>query len=599
MSILETPRILFRGNIAWDPITTNNRPVFYDEATGESVMSPGETVEQYRQSAIKAVPTGLWDPDGTHRTQFYDTEVSGVDLGAGTEMNDPFVGSPAAFLAMLVDCEPYGTFSSQQFFDSMQFGIPGGCRIFAPRNTRAVARYCNFTRNSANQMIAGVASIVWQTSFRKDEGLIIDPHDSDALRMLAKAVWDDDDVLGLTVRWNTYRTIYYDNSCLRNGSASAQAAAQGLQAKLNLGGFQPNPARGLVVGAIGLWRDGEPAQEPGDRALLSVPPAELVASAFARLDGNLMMIDLGNSISEVDDILNKQDLGPLSAVVVGPDGQSVIATLGTFDYDRYNRNAYETNSGIVTLKVDLDAAEAAANADIQIRGVDGTVYLSETALRALPTDHNLYLDEGESAETVIQVLDRGAPAAAGVEVTLYDANSGDVAGSAATGADGTCRFTMDSIAGGAVEPYVLVAGPAPASAPQLDPQLTPYMYVRTLPLDGAIAALEPSWDNVYAKVLANWNAMAPCMDNWLRLNDEAQVRAYAPILKQLTDPANFELYRYMPVTRDMTAGERTLLYNFLDSPAPAPVEASLAAAPPPQKPPLRNLHKLSRAMRSG
>ena len=559
------------------------------------MLAPGETVQDYRNSAIAAVPTGLWDPDGTHRSIFYDTEISGADLGAGVTTDDPFVGSPVGFLGMLVDCEPYGTFSSQLFFDSIQFGIPGGCRIFGPRNSRVIARYINFTRNSANQMIAGIASVVWQTSFAKSEGLIVDAFDSPALQALCAAL-EEPGVTGLTVRWNTYRNIYYDNSCLRNGSAAANAAAADLVAKLKVGGFQPNPSRGLVVGVVGLWRDGEPAQEPGDRALLSVPPAELVATAFARLAGDRLTIDLGNSISEVDDLCNKQDLGPLTAVVVGPDGQSVTATLGTFDYGEYGRNAYERESGIVTLQVTPEAAAAAADADIQIRGSDGTVYLSESALRALPTDHNLYMNEGESVVTTIQVYDRGVPAGAGVNVAMFDDNTQTLYGTGTTGADGSVQFTMNAIAGGAVEPYVLVAGPTPAADPGLDPQLTPYMYVRTLPLDDTIAGLEPTWANVYTNVLQNWNAMAPCMDNWLRLNDEAQVRAYGAMLKQLTDPANFELYRFMPVTRDMTAGERTLLYNFLDSPAPPAALAAAEKAPP--KPPIRNLARLSRAMRS-
>ena len=60
--------------------------------------------------------------------------------------------------------------------------------------------------------------------------------------------------------------------------------------------------------------------------------------------------------------------------------------------------------------------------------------------------------------------------------------------------------------------------------------------------------------------------MAPCMDNWLDLADPAQVHAFGAVLRKLTDPANFELYRYMPVVRDMTQGERTLLWAFLDSP---------------------------------
>ena len=42
-----------------------------------------------------------------------------------------FVGVPAQFTGMLVDVEPYGGTSSQLFFDSMSFGIDGGCRIAA------------------------------------------------------------------------------------------------------------------------------------------------------------------------------------------------------------------------------------------------------------------------------------------------------------------------------------------------------------------------------------------------------------------------------------------------------------------------------------
>jgi len=43
----------------------------------------------------------------------------------------------------------------------------------------------------------------------------------------------------------------------------------------------------------------------------------------------------------------------------------------------------------------------------------------------------------------------------------------------------------------------------------------------------------------------------------------------------------FENFRYMPVTRDLTPGARTLLYNFLNNPpAPAPKVAMLGAEQP-------------------
>jgi hypothetical protein len=139
---------------------------------------------------------------------------------------------------------------------------------------------------------------------------------------------------------------------------------------------------------------------------------------------------------------------------------------------------------------------------------------------------------------------------------------------------------------------VLANGDAPPLQ-GIDTQANTYMYVRVRPGDANVGLMPPTWDNVYAHVLANWNAMAPCMDNWLMLDDPAQVKAHAGILKRLTDPARFESFRFMPVTRDMSKGERTLLYKYLDAPADVVPQAAAAPAAPLS----RNRAALSRAMR--
>ncbi|MEA3046662.1 MAG: hypothetical protein QOJ53_994, partial [Sphingomonadales bacterium] len=117
--------------------------------------------------------------------------------------------------------------------------------------------------------------------------------------------------------------------------------------------------------------------------------------------------------------------------------------------------------------------------------------------------------------------------------------------------------------------------------------------------DADTAALDPTWDNVYRAVLSKWHALAPCMDNWLDLGNEAQVRAYAPLLRTLTDPADFEAFRFMPVTRDMTAGERALLYNFLGAAPPALTAMAVSGGPAPAPAPVpgRDIGRLSRALR--
>ena len=649
MSVLETPRILFRGNMAWDPIVTNNNgppyPPAYDENEAVSVYPDVPTIQAkvaaFRQQAIEDVdpfvnpqtgPNRVWNPQGTHRSSFYDEAfpdavapqsaivescVSGVDTGGGASTSDAFVGAPARFNSMLVDLEPYGSYSSQLFFDTMSFGIDGGCRIFCPRTARVTDRYINLGRNPV-YYIAGFASVVWQTSFAKADGLTIDPYDSTALQQLCGAL-DAEDVLGLTVRWTVYRTIYYDTPALAGNPTLQKQVAQQLIAKLNGGGFQPNPARSKLVGVIGLWRENEPAHEPGDRALLATqwPPGRpadppCVATAFARLDTASITLDLGNSMPETGLDLTKQNWGDLQVQAVDPADPTNPIKLGDpIPYDDYSREAYEAGSGIVTVAVDPDAARASATIPIQVVQLStGTALLQETQYRAIPLIPNLYLDAGQDFDAEVQVYEWGVPAGAGVPVTIamMDYSGGNYLGSTqtATVAGGIASFPTQ-FGQGPINAYV----PLPGANPQLptggiNTQINTYLYVRYLPADSAIAALPATWDNVYANVLANWKAMAPCMDNWLDLDDEAQVLAYATVIKRLTDPGAFEDFRFMPVTRDMSPGARTLLYNFLDGVAVAEVEAEApstraapvaAAAPAVPRPAPESLAGMSQKMR--
>jgi hypothetical protein len=605
MSVLETPRIYFKGEVVWDPIVTNNYSQFYDEETAMTVLPTAETaaaeVKQFRQEAIQSVGTQgntlTWNPDGTHRSSFYNTYVGKVDLGNGP-VDDALTTSPANFLGMLVDLEPYGTFSSQLFFDTMTFGIAGGCRIQARRRFRMTVRYINFYRARPGYR-AGVASAVWQTSFAKED-LQIDSFDSRALQAL-QAAMQDDDVLGITVQWNAWRTIYYNDFAVVDQKV-LDAHADALVKKLEGGGFQPNPARGQVVGVIGIWRKGEPVHEPCDRVLVPASPTQYgvptVMTVHARLGNDSITLDLSNSVSETGDRMVKHDFGELTVVAV--DADENVTTLGTFGYDRYDTAAYDQTSGIVTLQVDPDALKAAQTADLQLRDASGKVLLIEDPIRVLPLVPNLYLDAGDETVAAFQVYDRGVPGGAGVDVTMCvissDGSTVDNTFLLTSNAEGIVSFPVHSRIAG-IHAYVPLVGANAAMPPGgINPEVNTYMYVRTLPDDDDIGALAPSWDNVYTYVLAGWNAMAPCMDNWLDLQNEAQVRSYGALIRKLTDKAAFENYRYMPVTRDLTRGERTLLYNFLDSPAQTAVLESSAPedAQPPQMP---NFAALNREMR--
>ena len=565
MSILETPRIMFSGKISWDPIVTNNYETLYDESTAWTILQKQKSVAEFRKNAQSkewVKDHGNWNPQGTHRSKFYNTYVNCTNTEDSYSDDDPFVGNPVDFVGMLVDCEPYGSMSSQLFFDGLTLGIEGGCRISLPRSSRVTARYINFSRlpRDVYNFAASIASVTWQTSFPKDS-LNIDAFDSSALKALVKAL-EDDDVLGLTVRFNAYSTHYYG----AQESSEIDALETAFVEKLSGGGFQPNPATSEIVGVIGLWRKGEPAHEPGDRAMLAASqnPDEFVGSASALINDNALVVDFSNSISETDLAMTKQDLGPLTFFAVDVK-TSKKTELATIVYEQYNRTAYLKGSGIITIPLEHSLVDVAHNGELLMEGRDGTVYLKEQALRAIPCDPNLYIDEGDETKTDVLVLDKGQPAAKGLNISMLLADDSiSESNRQLTNEQGIATFEIAGVTG-QVQGFLFDPNNSLDFPASIDTQTNTYMYIRTLPLDSKLDDMtNPTWDDVYTGCLENWNAMAPCMDNWLDLKDEDQVREYGSMLKELTDPKNFERFQFMPVTRDMTASERNLLYRFLE-----------------------------------
>lgn len=578
MSVLDTPRVYFRGEITWDPMVTNNFDQLYDLATGKPKLNGG-TAADYREQARQTIVQGNWNVHGTHRSAFVETTVSGVDRGRGLELDDPLVGVPVAFAGMLVDLDPYGSSSSQLFFDSLSVGIDGGCQIRARRNGPLVARRINFARNSGYRVIAGVASVVWQGSFATGDRLAVRPHGSPALQAMAELL-ESGQARGLTVRFNAYRTAYYGTP-EPTDEDSADLAAQ-----IAAGGFHPNPARSVMVGVIGPWFDGEPPAVPGDRVLARAARSP-VSTGFAKVAGGRLSVDLANSVPETGFDLVKADLGPLSVVARTRGGD---VTLGSVPYAGYDAAAYDATSGIVDLSLDDAAATAAANGDLEVRAANGVPLLREQRLTVCADQANVYLEEGEGAAVRLRVFERGGRLTSPASVMLVEVGgSTSLPSSVETDAAGEVTVPVSgTTAGSWTWMAVPWRGQPPPPPPRLVPDQNEYFSLRVTPADAGIAALDPTWQNVYENVLRDWEALAPCMDNWLRLGDEQQCRAYAPLIKELTSRARFDDFRYMPVTRDLSRGQRALLHRWCDAVAagaPTAARADPAVATGPRRVP--------------
>lgn len=575
MSVLDTPRVYFRGQMTWDPMVTNNYDQLYDLAAGKPKLDGG-TVVEYRERARQTIVQGNWNVHGTHRAAFVETTVQGVDRGHGPDRDDALVGAPVSFTGMLVDVEPYGATSSQLFFDQLACGVDGGSQVLAPSAGPVVARRINFARNLSYRVIAGVASVVWQTSFPTARGLSIRPAGSAVLEAFAGSLHDGG-ARGVTVRFNAYRTTYY------GAEEPSDADAEDLAARIAGGGFHPNPARSTIVGVIGPWYGHEPSSVPADR-VLARGTGSRVGTAFAKVHDRRLTIDLGNSVPETGFGLEKLDLGPLTVVAATPAGEVVLGTLPPASYDTA---AYEATSGLVELALDEAQAAAAPAGDLEVRTQDGTPLLREQPLTVCADPASLYLEEGDGGAVGLRAFERGGPPSSPVSITVVDVQGPLSPVEVQTDVDGRADVPVGPSAPGSwtviLVPWRGVAPPAPT---RLVPELHEYFTVRTTPADAEIAGLAPTWDNVYERVLRDWEALAPCMDNWLRLGDEEQCRAYAPLIRKLTSREHFDSYRYMPVTRDLTRGQRTLLHRWCDAvtAGPARLEAAPAETPPRRDP---------------
>lgn len=568
MSVLDTPRVYFQGQMTWDPMVTNNDDTFYDLATGKPILGGG-TVADYRERTRLAVTTGNWNPHGTHRSTFFETTVSGVDCGGGLRTDDALVGVPVSFTGMLVDLDPLGATTSQLFFDQFSCGIEGGSQIVARRATSMVARRLNFRRNTGYTYIAGRASVVWQTSFPFPDSLMLAPRGSDALAALVD-VMGDEDTIGLTIRMNTYRTVYFDTE-----QPTQQEYAQ-LAADIGAGGFHPNPGRSMVVGVIGPWRRGEPPSQPGDRVLATSDP-KTASTAFAKAGSDRLTIDLSNSIPETGFDLAKQDLGPLQVVAKAPAGDVALASL---PYSSYDAAAYTATSGLVDIALDDARAEAARDGDLEVRVGQGVPLLSEQPLTVVADKPNIYLEQGESTTVELRALERGRPPSSPVSITMAEIGGPLPPINVVTGDDGTVVVPVQASSSGSWSWLLVPWRGQPPAAPSADPAISEYLVLRIAPLDDQIARMEPTWQNVHEQVLRDWEALAPCMDNWLALGDEQQVTRHASLIRELTSRDRFEHYRYMPVTRDLSKGQRTLLHRWCDTVLDVPSQEAVAAPGP-------------------
>ncbi len=114
---------------------------------------------------------------------------------------------------------------------------------------------------------------------------------------------------------------------------------------------------------------------------------------------------------------------------------------------KYDLAVFNATSGILDIALEPGLAQMLSRMDLSLQGSTVT-YLTEAPLRAIPTAPNLYANQGESAEAVVQVYERGARAQAGIKVTMSELQSKQGSSmNQTTDEQGQVRFELDTSAG--------------------------------------------------------------------------------------------------------------------------------------------------------
>lgn len=634
MSVLSLPRVYFRGMISWNPATSNNNPDTYDGVNAKVILPSGQTYKTFKKWMMGTQGGNIqsgWDYYGDHGCNFVPgkTVITGgvLSQGAPASRRDPLVGRPIQILGntfnaqtklppcRLVDVDPASGWSAQIYFDSLAIG-EGDASITGPSQFRMHMRWVNSGRNynkDGKLIIAGKASVVWQTCVSFDDLSIENGAKSGLLANLKKAMMGPTSQ-GLMIRFCTYRTLYYQNGILNDIPQKPRNGRQLSKLYLN-GEVFANPAYSLVVGVVGVWNRGEPATVPSGRYL--TPRARMqpkdpdlgprpFGPAVVEINPKRKQatIDLNSAIPEVDSIGTKANYGPLTLGLIDDTGN--FTPLGTIPYSKYNQSAYEKSAGIV----DVPLAGSAPSATKLKKGElvllarhnrRLTVAMREEPLTAQTDQRGVYIDEDSSQTITIRVNERGGPPPMGTQLILaqYDSNLHLIRDPSAptimpafarsenimeasderlveivggnivkVGDDGTATVTLKSRHPGFANIAFLPVGPGgvlPVPPGIMNPMSAFYSSVRVMPFDAELETTpneKLTWGFVYNNVLRVYDLIFPIMSEVVPLSRRKRVEAAVQQIRAMTAKDFLESSLYMPITRDLSAGKRKILHRW-------------------------------------
>lgn len=566
MSYLNAPRLIFAGQFQADPSTVNNDPEHFDSSDFQSnYQLPGQ-----------GATDGWWNPGGTGAWRFRNCTVRQVVYSDGTSCDDPHVdavvGQPindtnARVEGKLVDLDSEQQMVSEIWGLSILLGGTRRNNIF--RSRFRVAPFADiWVRYPGGQpdsfFGAFYQSVLEEIEWSKEAG--------SGSRFLQEWLAAGKPPEKLSIRFNV--DGYNDDS------KSEQFTF------------------GRVVGAIGLYADSEPTHFIAGRALPSVqpPPQPPLNTAYVEINGNVLSLDLGNSLPTQSAGGALADMGQLYLALLPASGAPVL--LGEVEYR--DSGWYEETAGIISFRLtdsQLAEAEKTPLGIVQWNSNYPQGFLPLLAESSdgtwLRADKFVFrLNPGDKKSTTFYATAYGKPMS-NAQISLgYDptqmaqqTDQGPIPGPAKVGlpekaltfetqtqtdADGTYELQLTAGDPGNPREYIdgQVYGISYALGNQPPPVgsvSNPSQILSALVWSGYDVPEQPTWLHDVQPIFQQYANLYPVMRPIVDLADYASVISRRAILKNVfdtpvTDP------NYMPVTRDLSGAKREMIRKWLERP---------------------------------
>ena len=603
MSVLTLPRIHFNGGFHTSPTTSNNdyESIAIDEANvvlKEPLLSMTDAqARQWLMSTFTAPSNGqVWIRCGWNYYGDYDTNLDNATVTAVTctdgsiPASDPLLSAAVTLVGeagsppVIVDCDPTGIVTTQIFTGGFSVGS-GALGIQARSTTRCYSRWRNNLRNVSTAP-GNAAAAIFQFAVPKAGITVSGAAQSGVLNQLQQALAE---ALGLIFQFTVYQVL----------PTMTEAA---LAAQFQQGNFVSNPAVGLAVGTIGLWENGDLETEVNGRRLnppstfnltYNGNPYTLGTAAFqAQPSGKVISLNFANTIPETGYTapLQKVNLGTLR-LMAQPPGGGDPQLAGEIAPGQYDYAAYSVRGGIVdvALRPGIDIANSQFSL-LEDASQGDTVLLAEPDFVVESDSRAIYFDQPDPATVNVFVTQRGAPPTADVTLKLWEYQfqpEPPVDGlttwdllpakvhrigypseiTVTAGQPQPIAITVQSVNPGSLSLVYTVNNDPP---PDNNSPVFPWMYayftnMRVLPEDNFDSITAPTYQDIYQHILRYYYLIYPAMSQVIPFNSEDAVRAAATAMLDRLDPANWESCLFMPVTREMSRGKRTLFARWTDS----------------------------------